>query len=539
MRTDDETLLEIKARAAAEFMTWPGVTAVGIGGRERDGRPTGEVVLKVFVVRKRPLSDVAADQILPREFEGVGVDVSELAPSQPDTDPGDDPDAPPAGPVGSPRVPSGNGDDDKYRPLVGGIQVQTAHSSAGTGTLGLILVHKTDAAQVFALTNFHVVDSGNESAEADVTRVGQPTNFASSTKCCSRLFGTFVAGDRDTVRDAAAVQLDPGMQWMAEIVEVGAVAGTHTITVAEAASLTYSVQKRGATTRLTGGVVEAINATHTTGGITRHNVTVVRPKYNLAVPDDEITYFADHGDSGSAVLNDDNEVVGLHFGGSLDEELGVRKGLELPIDVVLGLFETEDELPVAVATADDVGIVQTVPGAAALRVPEELIPALSTTEPSLRVLAPAGAHILPGVPGPDGEMLAAVRARLTASAAGRDILALWPRHQAELVRLLDENRRVAIVWHRCGGPALVQTLIRMAGRHDLALPATINGRPLADCLNRIHDAFAVPASPELRVALRAARDALPDLAGLTYPGIIAALDAAEPVAATSTAEGGQ
>jgi hypothetical protein len=539
MKTDDETLLEIKARAAAEFMTWPGVTAVGIGGRERGGRPTGEVVLKVFVVRKRPLSDLAPDRVLPAEFEGVGIDVSELAPSQPDTDPGGDPDAPPDGPVGSPRVPRGNGDDDKYRPLVGGIQVQTAHSGAGTGTLGLILVHKTDATQVFALTNFHVVDSGSESAEADVTRVGQPTNFASSTKCCSRLFGTFVAGDRDTVRDAAAVQLDPGMQWMAEIVDVGAVSGTHTITVAEAATLTYSVQKRGAKTRLTGGVVEAINATHTTDGITRHNVTVVRPKYNLAVPDDEITYFADHGDSGSAVLNDDNEVVGLHYGGSLDEELGVRKGLELPIDVVLGLFETEDELPVAVATADDVGIVHTVPGAAALRVPEELIPALSTTEPSLRVLAPAGAHVLPGVPGPGEEMLAAVRARLATSAAGRDILALWPRHQRELVRLVDEHRRVAIVWHRCGGPALVQTLIRMAGRHDLALPATINGRPLADCLNRIHDAFAVPASPELRAALRTARDALPDLAGLTYPGIMAALDAAEPVAATGTAGGGR
>src|SRR4051794_40653232 len=165
MTIDDETLLDIKARAAAVLMTWPGVTAVGIGGRERGGRPTGEVVLKVFVVRKRPLSDLAADRVLPLDFEGVGIDVSELAPSQPDTDPGDDPDAPPDGPVGSPRVPSGNGDDDKYRPLAGGIQVQTAHSSAGTGTLGLILVHKTDAARVFALTNFHVVDSGSESAE--------------------------------------------------------------------------------------------------------------------------------------------------------------------------------------------------------------------------------------------------------------------------------------------------------------------------------------------------------------------------------------
>jgi len=32
----------------------PGVTAVGLGGRERAGEPTGEIVLKVFVERGVP-----------------------------------------------------------------------------------------------------------------------------------------------------------------------------------------------------------------------------------------------------------------------------------------------------------------------------------------------------------------------------------------------------------------------------------------------------------------------------------------------------
>ena len=47
---------------------------------------------------------------------------------------------------------------------------------------------------------------------------------------------------------------------------------------------------------------------------------------------------------------------------------------------------------------------------------------------------------------------------------------------------------------------------------------------MVDALSRIHDAFAAKASPELRLALRTARDALPDLAGLTYPGIITTLE---------------
>jgi hypothetical protein len=534
---EHERLLGIKTRAAAEFMTRPGVTAVGLGGRERAGRPTGEVVIKVFVECKRPAAELAPEQLLPAEFEGVGIDVSQLGLAVPDTDPDEDQDAPDL-PLGSPRVPRGKGDKSGYPQLVGGIQVQTDHTNAGTGTLGCILVHRTDPTKVYALTNFHVVDSGREDAEVGVTRVGQPTNFSSSTKCCSDLFGTFAGGDADVVRDGALVQLDPGTTWMAEIVDVGVVAGTHVITLAEAATMTYSVQKRGAKTRHTGGTVEAINATHTTGQFTRHNVIIVRPRFNPAIPDDEITYFADHGDSGSAVLNDDNEIVGIHVDGALDEDLGIRKGIELPFDVMLGLFETEDGLPVDVATADEPGIVHTVKGASALRVPEELAAALNPAAPPVRVVAPPGTHTLPGVPVPREELLAAVRARLAASPAGAAVAALWLEHQAELVSLLHNDRRVALVWHRTGGPALVQTLIRMVGRHDIALPEKVNGQPLRACLDRIHDAFAAKASPELRLALRAAREALPDLAGRTYPEIVAALDRAAVPAVPAVPVGG-
>src|SRR5882724_8043691 len=69
----EERLVELKELAAAQFLRIPGVTAVGLGGRERDGKPTGEVVLKVFVERKRPAAELTPGQLLPPEFEGVGV----------------------------------------------------------------------------------------------------------------------------------------------------------------------------------------------------------------------------------------------------------------------------------------------------------------------------------------------------------------------------------------------------------------------------------------------------------------------------------
>ena len=67
----DEELVAIKERAAEQLMRLPGVNAVGIGGRVRGGKPTGEVVLKVFVEEKKPLSDLAPGDVVPAQFEGV------------------------------------------------------------------------------------------------------------------------------------------------------------------------------------------------------------------------------------------------------------------------------------------------------------------------------------------------------------------------------------------------------------------------------------------------------------------------------------
>jgi len=524
---DDARLFEIKERAAAVFMAMPGVTGVGIGGRLRDGRPTGEVVLKVFVARKRPARELSPGELLPERFEGVAVDVSELGESELEAGPPATP-----RPPGSPQVPMSQRDFGKYRPLVGGARLQVDLTGASGGTLGCFLRHATDPNRIFALTNFHPLSvrspGGQQVLRAPVknsTRVGQPTNEASSTKCCSDQFGVFAAGSRDTTRDAALVQLDPGTQWLAEVAGIGRLTGTHDITVAEAATQTYPVRKRGQRTRLTGGVVEAINTTHTTGGVTRTNVTVVRPNPNPAVGPNDITFFNDQGDSGSVVVNDAREVVTLHYAGSRDATNKVHKGLSLPIASILNLFSTVDQTPVTVATATTDGQVQTVPGGSLRRVPAELAPGLVTPPPGVRVLAAEGAH--PATPSPAQDVLAAVREQLDRSFGGQQVAALWLDHKPELVSLVNEHRRVAVVWQRNGGPALVQTLIRMTDQPELALPATINGEPLSSCLDRIHDAFAAQAGSDLRHALGSTRAALPELAGLTYSQIITALTGVE------------
>jgi hypothetical protein len=347
--------------------------------------------------------------------------------------------------------------------------------------------------------------TGGATPVANKTRLGQPTDDDGPTKCCSDIIGTFVAGGRDTTRDAALIQLDPGAEWLAEITEIGPVAGIHTVTLAEATPLTYQVRKRGARTGLTGGIVESINTADTTDGITRHNVIVVKPNPNAAVPAGRTLFFSDHGDSGSAVINADNEVVALHFAGSTAGK--IHKGLELPIADIISQFQTVDHVSVAVATATQNGVVNKVPGAPPVPGPRELAPSLAGAVP------------------PFTAALARVGTDLNTSTAGRNLRSLWLDHHEEILELVNHRRRVTIAWHRGGGPAMMQTLIRMAADPTLAMPATVNGEPPMRRIEHIHAVFHANASPELRRALDRALAALPDPATLTYDQVLAALAA--------------
>jgi len=65
----------VKARFEADLMRKPNVVGVGIGLRQQEGKPTSEPVIVVSVTRKIPLSQLASGDVIPREMDGVPVDV--------------------------------------------------------------------------------------------------------------------------------------------------------------------------------------------------------------------------------------------------------------------------------------------------------------------------------------------------------------------------------------------------------------------------------------------------------------------------------
>ena len=220
------------------------MTGVGIGGRERAGRPTGEIVLKVFVRTKRAREELDPAAAVPERVAGLPTDVVEMGDAEPDAAP-----APPTGLAEN----AGPRDRGRYRPLVGGTQLQPdcpapaparARSAASSST-------RPTPEKVYALTNWHVLDGGTSTPCSAPRRPGSPPRRTAPRSAAQRSSGSR-GGGKDPLRDAGIVRLDPGTEWRADILEIGAVKGTHTITLAEAATLKYAVRKRGIKTRLTG-----------------------------------------------------------------------------------------------------------------------------------------------------------------------------------------------------------------------------------------------------------------------------------------------
>jgi hypothetical protein len=67
----------IKARHEARLMQKANVVGVGVGFREQGGKLTDQVALVVNVTHKLPRDQLAPEDLIPAEIEGVPVDVRE------------------------------------------------------------------------------------------------------------------------------------------------------------------------------------------------------------------------------------------------------------------------------------------------------------------------------------------------------------------------------------------------------------------------------------------------------------------------------
>lgn len=300
-------LKRVKQAVEHEFLNRPGVVGVDIGYKEVQGQRTGELAIRVLVERKR---DVPAPQRIPAEVQGIptdvierkfelhglGVPALELAPQL---------------------------DTGTYDPLAGGISVGPCRLVRGqvfVGTLGAI-VKDNASGEPLLLSNFHVLCVDKTWAVGDA--LSQP-GVPDSGRCPRTVVGNLLRASLGEQVDCAVANVTRGTT--CAVAEIGPLKGQGL------AALGDVVRKRGRTTGLTYGVVDTVDLTVTMsyggdiGDITLTNQIGIRPDSTRNVK------FGDRGDSGSVLVNDRSEVVGLYAAGSSGDE---GYGLANPIGPVL------------------------------------------------------------------------------------------------------------------------------------------------------------------------------------------------------------
>lgn len=288
----------------------PGVNLVGVGIGEKvtAGGRTGVLCVKVLVARKFPKGRIERSDRIPAFVDGIPTDVEA---------------------VGYPRK-FVLDNQERHRPVPGGISGSPSLEDVGVryaGTLGVVLAVAdvratgrragTRGAQArepgspaarFVLSNNHVL--ADENRVAGGAAIVQPATLDGGTK--RDRVGTladFVPMKFDNARnwmDAAVATFDPGVSASDTIRGIGPLAG------AGDPSLNLLVRKSGRTTGLTEGVVRVV----------RFDVFDVQYDQGMVRVDDVMVIentdgpFSRPGDSGSAIVDMQGQLIGLLFAGS-------------------------------------------------------------------------------------------------------------------------------------------------------------------------------------------------------------------------------
>ena len=279
----------VKEESTAWLLSLPGVNLVAIGGKETDGRPTGELAVQVYVDAKLPLSEIPPEQRIPEEIDGVKTDVyvgGDMVPLVAD---------------GALLPEDVNFDESRNRPVIGGSLISMPGSNE-VGTLGCFVSDPADINIAYGLTCGHVIFSTDISPPTSgFTKVGQPS---------AGRFEWLLRGHHREVRGRARAQAGPRRSpdralarhevSSAKSPTSASSPASTTSTLAEAQTQSFPVRKRGGRTRLTGGVVIGLQAT----GPDVENLLVIRPNANPAATSGSVVFFAAEGDSGSALVDD-------------------------------------------------------------------------------------------------------------------------------------------------------------------------------------------------------------------------------------------
>ncbi|EKU92827.1 Nal1-like putative serine protease [Bacteroides oleiciplenus] len=336
-------------------------------------------------------------------------------------------------------------DEGTYNPLKGGIQLINYGKGAGTGTLGCFVKDAND--RVYGLTNRHVgVSVGSVLYHPKKTPVHCCSEKYCNHDCCiidvKGNIGSVKKISQLTTTDSAIIELATDVKWKNEIVDIGVVKGESTIAPEEL--LGQTVRKRGRTTCLTTGKIDICYYESVSSYQYREQIVIKN----------EGGIFAQGGDSGSVVVDKDDKVLALLWGG-------------MGNDGVCNLIRP--------------------------------------------VLEEMGVTLMSGIENGIGTLLKANTRALasdlnTSPEIYTTLSALIDRHTFEVMHLVNHSRPVTVVWQRMKGPQYVQPLINAYRFPGQPLDSLLTDGSWVEVLKKMEVALYNNGSYRLRVDLTRYRE---------------------------------
>jgi len=103
---------------------------------------------------------------------------------------------------------------------------------------------------------------------------------------------------------------------------------------------------------------------------------------------------------------------------------------------------------------------------------------------------------------PQTDALGALQEQLRATARGAELAGLFDKHGDEVMALINRNKRVATVWHRCRGPVWVRLALRAAHTPHIRVPFEADGLSLQESAHRFGEILKRYASAAFRQDLQ-------------------------------------
>ena len=275
--------MEVKGRQAEFLRAHRNVTGLGVGFREVRGRRTDEVVLRVFVSKKLPLSELAPADVLPREIDGVRVDVSEVQ-------------------MRELSVPADH--QVRHSETKCGISIGNL-ITGGSGTLGATVFDGKSGEQLI-LSNWHVL-CGRLDCEPGEP-IAQPGTGGGDGGTPADLFARVLRFQFDAFVDAAVAVLTGHRFCTEEMLGLG-----HMSPRLGSPTLGLEVTKSGRTTAITTGRITDVSVDI---DIKFNAVGVKTMRDQLTIESDSGAVVVLPGDSGSVWVDSAQRPVALTFAGN-------------------------------------------------------------------------------------------------------------------------------------------------------------------------------------------------------------------------------